>query len=207
MLISIYCKELVCVIMEVTKCLDLLAARLTPMGTGGLAPVLRLAGFRSGSAGKESACHAGVQGLIPGSGRSPGGGNGNPRQYSCLQNPTGRGESMESQRVRHDWVTELSLKASRRQTQKKQRFKSESEVRKRLSLRGRSSGRRGPLSLTLCGLAGLSAHRMRLTHIREYNPFDSVFYSDVHFPQKHPHRHTQNSVWPNVWAPRADTWD
>ena len=34
---------------------------------------------------------AGDEGLIPGSGRSPGGGNGNPLQYSCLENPTDRG--------------------------------------------------------------------------------------------------------------------
>ena len=37
--------------------------------------------------GKESACNAGDQGLIPGLGRSPGEGNGNPLQYSCLENP------------------------------------------------------------------------------------------------------------------------
>ena len=42
---------------------------------------------RSGdSAGKESACNAGEPGLIPGLGRSPGEGNGNPLQYSCLEN-------------------------------------------------------------------------------------------------------------------------
>ena len=61
--------------------------------------------------GKESACQCrdtGDMGLILGSGRSPGGGNGNPLQYSCLENPMDRGawwaplESMESQRVRHD---------------------------------------------------------------------------------------------------------
>ena len=40
-----------------------------------------------GSDGKESACSVGGQGLIPGSGRSPGKGNGNPLQYSCLENP------------------------------------------------------------------------------------------------------------------------
>ena len=39
-----------------------------------------------GSDGKESACNAGDLGLIPGSGRSPGEGNGNPLQYSCLEN-------------------------------------------------------------------------------------------------------------------------
>ena len=37
-------------------------------------------GFPSGSDGKESACDAGDMGLIPGSGRSPGGGHGNPLQ-------------------------------------------------------------------------------------------------------------------------------
>ena len=36
---------------------------------------------------KESACNAGDLDLIPGSGRSPGEGNGNPLQYSCLENP------------------------------------------------------------------------------------------------------------------------
>ena len=43
-----------------------------------------------GSDGKESACNAGDLGLIPGSGRSPGGGHGNPLQYSCLENPHGQ---------------------------------------------------------------------------------------------------------------------
>ena len=41
--------------------------------------------------GKESACNAGNPGSIPGSGRSPGGGRGNPLQYSCLENPMDRG--------------------------------------------------------------------------------------------------------------------
>ena len=44
-----------------------------------------------GSDGKESTCNAGDPGLIPGSGTSPGGGNGNPLQYSCLENPRDRG--------------------------------------------------------------------------------------------------------------------
>ena len=39
------------------------------------------------SVGKESACIAGVLGLIPGSGRSPGEGNGNLLQYPCLEKP------------------------------------------------------------------------------------------------------------------------
>ena len=44
--------------------------------------------------GKESACNAGATGdvgSIPGSGRSLGGGHGNPLQYSCLENPMDRG--------------------------------------------------------------------------------------------------------------------
>ena len=50
-----------------------------------------LMGFPSGSDGKESACNTGDLGLIPGPGRSPGGGQGNPLQYSCLENPLDRG--------------------------------------------------------------------------------------------------------------------
>ena len=48
-------------------------------------------GFPGNSDSKESAHNAGDQGLIPGSGRSPGEGNGNPLQYSCLENPMDRG--------------------------------------------------------------------------------------------------------------------
>ena len=47
--------------------------------------------FPGGSEFKESACNAGDLGSIPGSGRSPGEGNGNPLQYSCLENPMDRG--------------------------------------------------------------------------------------------------------------------
>ena len=46
--------------------------------------------FSCHSVGKESACNAGDLGLIPGLGRSPGEGNGNPLQYSCLGNPVDR---------------------------------------------------------------------------------------------------------------------
>ena len=49
-----------------------------------------LTGFPGGSDGKESACNAGDLGLIPGSGRSPGEGHGNPLQDSCLENPMDR---------------------------------------------------------------------------------------------------------------------
>ena len=48
-------------------------------------------GFPDGSDSKESACNERDLGLIPGSGRSPGKGNGNPLQYSCLENPMNRG--------------------------------------------------------------------------------------------------------------------
>jgi len=57
-----------------------------------------------GSDGKESACNAGDPGLIPGLGRYPGEGNGNPLQYSFLENPMDREawRSMGSQRVRQN---------------------------------------------------------------------------------------------------------
>ena len=48
-------------------------------------------GFPGGSDGKESAYKAGDLGSIPGLGRSPGGGHGNPLQYSSLENPMDRG--------------------------------------------------------------------------------------------------------------------
>ena len=80
-------------------------------------------GFPGGSDGKVSACTSGDPGSIPGLGRSPGEGNGNPFQHSCLENPLekemaihsstlawkipwteepGRLQSMGSQRVGHD---------------------------------------------------------------------------------------------------------
>ena len=48
-------------------------------------------GFPGGSDSKDSVCNAGNPGLIPGLGRSPGEGNGNPLQYSCLENLVDRG--------------------------------------------------------------------------------------------------------------------
>ena len=47
-------------------------------------------GFPGGSDSKESACNAGDPGSIPASGRAPGGGLGNPLQYSCLENSMDR---------------------------------------------------------------------------------------------------------------------
>ena len=47
-------------------------------------------GFPGGSDGKESACNVGNLGSIPGLGKCPGGGHGNPPQYTCLENPHGQ---------------------------------------------------------------------------------------------------------------------
>ena len=49
-------------------------------------------GFNGGSYGKESACNAGDLGSIPGLGRFPGEENGNPLQYSCLENSMDKGD-------------------------------------------------------------------------------------------------------------------
>ena len=50
-----------------------------------------VSGLPCGSDSKEPACSAGDPGSFPGSGRSPGEGNGNPLQYSCLENSMDRG--------------------------------------------------------------------------------------------------------------------
>ena len=69
-------------------------------------------GFPCSSVGKESACNAGDLGLIPRSGRSPGEGNGNPLQYSCLENPVDRGAWQATvhgvTRVGHNLATKQS---------------------------------------------------------------------------------------------------
>ena len=66
-------------------------------------------GFPFSSVGKESACSAGDLGLIPGWDRSPGEGNGNPLQYSYLENPMDRGAWQATvhgvARVSHDIMT------------------------------------------------------------------------------------------------------
>ena len=53
--------------------------------------LLYIKGFPGGSGSKESACNAGNRGSVPESGRSAGEGNSYPFQYSCLENPMGRG--------------------------------------------------------------------------------------------------------------------
>ena len=66
--------------------------------------LIRAKGFPGGLDGKESACKAGDLDSIPGSGRSPGEGNGYPLQYSCLKNSMDRGglADLELQRVIYD---------------------------------------------------------------------------------------------------------
>ena len=70
--------------------------------------------FPGSSDGKASVYNVRDLGLIPGLGRFPGEGNGNPLQYSCLENPVDRRAwcrllYMGSQRVGHNWETSLSL--------------------------------------------------------------------------------------------------
>ena len=67
-------------------------------------PLNNRRGFPGSSPGKESACNTGDPSLIPGLGRSPGGGHGNPLQYPCLENPMDRGDWQATiHRVGHDW--------------------------------------------------------------------------------------------------------
>ena len=62
-------------------------------------------GLPGGSDGKESSCKAGDLGLIPRLGRSPGQGNNNPLQYSCLENPMDRGAQWATvHRVAMSWT-------------------------------------------------------------------------------------------------------
>ena len=74
-------------------------------------------GFRGGSDSKEITCNAEDLGLIPGLGRSPGGGHGNPLQYSCLENLHGQRslagyiQSMGSQRIGHNWTAKHNSKS------------------------------------------------------------------------------------------------
>ena len=65
-------------------------------------------GFSDGSDGKESACNAGDPGSIPGSGRSPGEGNGYSLQYPCLYNSMDRGAWRATGRGVPKSLTQLS---------------------------------------------------------------------------------------------------
>ena len=79
--------------------------------------------FPHSSVGKESACNAGDLGSILGSGRSPGGGNGNPLQYACLENPMDRGAWQTTvhgvTRVGHDLATKPPPPPDRKYSEKK----------------------------------------------------------------------------------------
>ena len=71
--------------------------------------LIQLSGFPHGSVSKESACNAEDLGLIPRLGRSPRDGNGDPLQYSCLENLISRGAWQATvhgvKRVGHDLAT------------------------------------------------------------------------------------------------------
>ena len=70
---------------------------------------LHLWGFLRGSAGKNLTANARDSCLIPRSGRSPGGGNGNPLENSCLKNPN----PWSHKRVEHDWATKQQKQLQR----------------------------------------------------------------------------------------------
>ena len=75
------------------SCLDLVVVSFHWTQSKGMVIVREAhlsSGFPGGSDGKESTCNAGDLGLIPGLGRSPGEANGNPLQYSCLENVHGQ---------------------------------------------------------------------------------------------------------------------
>ena len=68
--------------------------------------IMQYKGFPHSQISKESTCNARDLGSIPGSGRSPGEGNGNPLQYSCLENPIAWQATVHGvTRVRHDLPT------------------------------------------------------------------------------------------------------
>ena len=78
--------------------------------------LMSLVGFTRWLNGNETICQAEDMGLIPGLGRSPGGGHGNPLQYSCLENPHGQRSPVgyspwaaESWAWLSDWATTMSL--------------------------------------------------------------------------------------------------
>ena len=75
-----------------------------------LVPAILSWGFPGGTDSKESSCNAGDLGSIPGLGRFPGEGNGNPLQYFCLENPMDRGAWWAT--VHGDTTEQLSLHRS-----------------------------------------------------------------------------------------------
>ena len=98
------------------SCYLLACKKLVSLLRAFLRPYCKFGGFPDGSDGKESACSVGDLGSVPGLGRSPGGGNGNPLQYSCLENPHGQrsleGYSLWILRVGQDSATKHSTVSS-----------------------------------------------------------------------------------------------
>ena len=82
---------------------------IKPIESDSTRVVNRSLGFPGGWDCKASACNAGDPGLISGSGRSPGEGNDDPLQFSCLGNSMNRltGYSAWGRRARQDWVTNI----------------------------------------------------------------------------------------------------
>ena len=77
-----------------------------------LVPYTYIWGFPGSSAGKEFTCNAGDLDLIPGLGRSAGGGHSNPFQYSCLENPHGQSSLVGYSSLHHkesDTTEQLSI--------------------------------------------------------------------------------------------------
>ena len=90
-------------------------------------------GFLHSSVGKESACNAGDPGSIPGSGRSPGEGNGNPLQYACLENPMDREACWTIivhgiARVRHNLATKPPPQSPQRDLQRTEKHTGTTEA-------------------------------------------------------------------------------
>ena len=77
--------------MEKVREIEVRPGRAREVTKGLLRRVLINLGLPHSSDGKESTCNEGDPGSIPGSRRFPGEGNGNPLQYSCLENPMDRG--------------------------------------------------------------------------------------------------------------------
>ena len=68
-------------------------------------------GFPGDSDGKESTCNSGNPGSIPGPGRSPGEGNSNPLQYSCLENPMDWWATVHGASKSQTWLSNWALSA------------------------------------------------------------------------------------------------
>ena len=140
-------------------------------------------GFPGGSEVKASACNVGDLGLIPGSGRCPGEGNGNPLQYPCLENPMDGGAWWAtvhwSQRVGHDWATSLHFSNINSKPMYLITFIIKC-VSWAFSLY--------PSSCPYCTLSNLcqpfpGTHYQRITHLSLFNFFLTFLSNSLHFHQ------------------------